>query len=176
MTLQSQTPVIKNELSCVCVCVVFFPGLHYDLEMKRELCSPEERYKKALHKLGKLFRELSAQNTDKVIIARSTLPQHFDNHGIYPDGYYKHFDGNFTRRCTEKSNWHEHRNNALLKQVSDVYGFHYLNSAALYAERWDKHEPRDCTHYCVEPETSFAEMQLICQIIHKHRKNENKKL
>ena len=57
--------------------------------------------------------------------------------------------------------------NYYLEELSQQYGFKILNSAALYADRWDLHFPKnkDWLHFCATPETAVPEMALLNQLL-----------
>ena len=56
-----------------------------------------------------------------------------------------------------------------MREVAKKYGFKYLDSVAIYADRWDLHYPNhkpaaDCTHSCYTPETIIPELALLNEL------------
>ncbi len=117
--------------------------------------------------MAEVLKQEQTSHPEKQIIIRSTLPQHFDNHQLYPPGYY--YGSIMNTKCLNESNFKEHFSNFYQQRLCTDFGFKYLNSAPLYAERWDLHYDKvsyfknhnDCTHWCFTPENIMPEVALI---------------
>ena len=134
-------------------------GLHYSR------CNTST-YRAALEEVAGLLREELTRHPHKQVIFRSTLPQHFSN-GKRNGGYFRGF--NKDRTCYGE-NYRQHWSNKYMKEVSKRYGFKFLDSFPIYADRWDLHFPDspvklDCTHFCFTPETIIPELTLLEQIL-----------
>ena len=108
---------------------------------------------------------------EKVVILRSTLPQHFDGMKVLPDGYY--IESMPYKSCLKETFSEKHWTNVYMEKVSSRYGFGYLNTAPLYMDRWDLHiathvaknSKVDCTHWCYTPEVFGPEVALMNQLL-----------
>ena len=128
-------------------------------------CNPcnSSYFKNLLGKIATVLKEHIIQHPDKQVIFRNTLPQHFKNNHKSEDGYFQAF--NESGNCSGKANW----TNDHMKQICKTYGFKYLDSIPLYAERWDMHrswnKPPDCTHFCYMPEVTIPEIALLDRLV-----------
>ena len=138
--------------------IVFNLGLHY------ENCSIST-YRAALEEVAGLLKEELTRYPHKQVVFRSTLPQHFYM-GKNIGGYFPKFNKHIS--CYGVNNV-QHWTNKYMKEVSKRYGFKYLDSFPIYADRWDLHFPNktmpDCTHFCFTPETIIPELALLEQLL-----------
>ena len=132
--------------------IVFNLGLHYDK------CNISI-YKAALEEVAGLLKEELTRHPHKQVVFRSTLPEHFYD-GTNTGGYLRDLNNEIS--CYG-INYQQHWTNKYMKDVSKRFGFKYLGTFPIYAERWDLHflEQLDCTHYCYTPETVIPELALL---------------
>ncbi len=117
--------------------------------------------------MAEILKKEVKQHPWKQVVFRSTPPQHFNGGGVYPAGY---FQGEVEGQgCLDKPFGKELYSNFCLKEISEVYGFKYLNSAPIYVDRYDMHFPFhhrvDCSHFCHTPEVYIPEIALLNQIL-----------
>ncbi len=113
--------------------------------------------------MADIFKEEMILYPEKQVIFRSTPPQHFDGGGVYPPGYFQEdIPG---QKCLNKPFRKQFHANICLREVSQKYGFKYLDSAPLYMDRYDMHFPdsykTDCSHFCYTPEVIIPEIALL---------------
>ena len=122
----------------------------------------QEKYTTQIYNLGDAINK--SVNKDKVIIIRSTLPQHFSGQQKYIDGYYVEKMPKI--KCINGPINLEHWSNPIMKEMCEKYGFRYLNSAPLYGNRSDLHfVAGECTHYCYHSQIVIPEMALLNQLL-----------
>ena len=138
--------------------IIFNLGIHYDK------CNIST-YKRALEEIASILKTELIKHPEKQIVFRNTLPQHF-NIGNNTGGYFPGFKK--STACFGNNNV-QHWTNKYLKEVSKQYGFKYLESFPIYADRWDLHPPKtdslDCTHFCYTPELIVPEIALLNTLI-----------
>ena len=149
---------IPTFIFIIVILFLFCLGYHY----KGPPC-PFEEFLNTLLRFASIFTEEKWKDPRKVFIFRNMPSQHFN----VADGFFKEVMSSTEKECSKKPNLLEHWTGIYMKEVSQVYGFHFMNSAALYADRWDLHFPenRDCIHSCLTPEVAIAEMALMNQIL-----------
>ena len=122
-------------------------------------------HKRTLEKLAYILKTELSKHPEKQVVFRNTLPQHFYR-GKGRDRYFHGF--NKSKKCFGTNNV-QHWTNKHLKEVSKEYGFKYLESFPIYADRWDLHITRtgrlDCTHFCYTPELIVPEIALLNTLI-----------
>ena len=124
-----------------------------------------------LHQLAHILRKELASHPEKVVIFRSTLPQHFDGMELLPDGYYT--DGFTYKACMKETFSGAHWTNVYMEKISKEYGFKFLYSAPVYMDRYELHLEYDggrktridCTHFCYSPELVGPELTLLTQLL-----------
>ncbi len=128
-------------------------------------------FKKKLYKIAEILKKEVQLHPDKVVMWRSTLPQHFDGMNVTSDGYYTGLL--LYKACIKETFKGIHWTNIYMEQVSSEYGFKFLNTAPLYMDRWDLHFSTyvaksgnvDCTHSCYTPEVLAPEIALMNQLL-----------
>lgn len=119
-----------------------------------------------------LHHAAAASQPRTQIILRSTLPQHFRAEKKFRGGYFQE-EADRSKfaysKCLTGPNDLAHWTNPILRRIAHAYGFQYLNSFPLYADRWDLHylnkTPTDCTHWCYTPEVIGPEVALLNQLV-----------
>ena len=133
-------------------------GLHYGA------CNVST-YKRALEDIAHILNTELSKHPEKQVVFRNTLPQHFYR-GKGRDRYFRGF--NKSKICFGTNNV-QHWTNKYMKEVSKHYGFKYLESFPIYADRWDLHVRKtgrlDCTHFCYTPELIVPEIALLNTLI-----------
>ena len=133
-------------------------GLHYNK------CNVKQ-YRSNLVEMAKIMKSEMMKHPHKQVICRNTLPQHFQ--GVDGNFYFEGFDKSL--KCSQKTNNLQHWTNKHLKEICKTYGFKYLDSFPIFADRWDMHEPwripPDCSHYCFTPELVVPEIALLNQLL-----------
>ncbi len=139
-----------------------FAGLHF------QTCTEDELLDRAFQVADILKKELR-NNPSKQVIVRSVLP----GHGVF-DAYGDAIPGSKSEKIQEPHHCKQtmnlnHFTNYYMEQISDMFGFQYLNSAPIYKDRGDMHFPEreitDCTHWCYSPETYMPEIALLNQLL-----------
>ena len=133
-------------------------GLHYNK------CTVAQ-YKDSLVELAKIMKLEMKEHPYKQVICRNTLPQHFQ--AVNGSFYFEGFDKSL--QCSRKPNNLHHWTNKHLEEICKAYGFKYLDSFPIFADRWDLHEPwripPDCSHYCFTPELVIPEIAMLNELL-----------
>ena len=120
--------------------------------------------------LKKDFFSDVTRNTQKQVIVRATLPQHFiTKSGL---GFYSDRLRNETNKCATKVPFPvPHSTNYFLKNMARRFNFSFLDNFSIYYERGDLTKglkasgKLDCSHHCYTPELIWPELVLLTQII-----------
>ncbi len=136
--------------------VVFNMGLHF------AFC-PRKSFRYTLKKMTDFLKIEVSTHPEKQVILRSTLPQHFPTTSGYKD-HLKTRD--ITESCPHRSTTEEHWSNEFMRNISQQFGFKYLDSFPIYKDRWDLHwKPNDCTHNCYTAETTVPDLALLNNLL-----------
>ena len=148
-------------------------GLHY------RNCTVTS-FLETLYKVADILEEETRKHSEKSVIFRSTLPQHFYAGPNFPPGYFiasrlfrENKDKYKNIGCWNHTFTKMHWTSFYLEKVSRLYGFGFLDSAPLYTDRWDLHiiktvndvKEVDCTHYCYTPEHFVPEVALLNELL-----------
>ncbi len=114
--------------------------------------------------MAEILKEELSRHPEKQVIFRSALPQHFYSHDG-KEGYYTTTATTCGPTLTPKS----HFANFYVEQITNFYGFKFLDSTGIYKDRWDMHFPHapelDCSHWCYSPEIYVPEIALLNQLL-----------
>ena len=117
---------------------------------------------------------IKEESSGSTVIFRSTPPQHYDGSGVYTPGFFQEeLPG---QACLTKPFTQDFYGNLCLREVAKKYGFLYLDSSAIFMDRYDMHFPDarklDCTHVCHSPELYIPEMILLNQLLEEEENKE----
>ena len=100
--------------------------------------------------------------SEKLVLLRSTTPQHFPTKG----GFFDPKSKVELSECTSTEHFITHPTNIILESVARKYGFGFLDEFVLFASRWDLHSKKgDCTHYCHTSELFYPQIIVLLQLL-----------
>ncbi len=135
--------------------VILNIGLHY------HFC-PLFTFTVSLQKLAEVLSAAARERPRMRIVFRATLPQHFMS--SHQTGFFEDND----MECAKVKATTPHPTNVFLKNYATQFRFLYLDTFALYAERYDLHSVfnrADCTHYCFCPELIVPEVIMLAMML-----------
>ena len=112
----------------------------------------------------------ATRNTQKQVIIRATLRQHFITKSSL--GFYNDRLRNETTCATKVPFSVPHPTNYFLMNMATRFNFSFLDNFSIYYERGDLTKGMkasgklDCSHHCYTPELIWPELVLLTELIH----------